>query len=239
LGWGVQSFGLAAMAALGDLPPVDVALHADTTHERGGTYAFAAKWSPWLEAHGVRVVTVWPKDAGVMNRFGGVMLPAYTGDRGQVRRQCTRDWKIRPIRRWLQANRAGRAVEVQLGISVDEITRVKPSDVAYLTNSWPLVERRMSREDVRRWLEKHGIEVPPRSACVFCPFQSRAEWRGLGLGDWAAAVGVDEAVRGARLPGLLYVHPQRVALAHADLRSEHELGQLGLWDGECTGLCGV
>ena len=27
LGWGVQSFTLAAMAALGDIPPVDAAIH--------------------------------------------------------------------------------------------------------------------------------------------------------------------------------------------------------------------
>ena len=49
---------LAAMSALGDLPPVDVAIHADTTHERSATYAYAQRWTPWLEARGVRVVTV-------------------------------------------------------------------------------------------------------------------------------------------------------------------------------------
>lgn len=46
LGWGVQSFTLAAMSALGELPAVDVAIHADTTHEASGTYAFAARWTP-------------------------------------------------------------------------------------------------------------------------------------------------------------------------------------------------
>lgn len=49
LGWGVQSFTLAAMAALGELPPLDAAIHADTTHERGATYAFAQKWTTWIE----------------------------------------------------------------------------------------------------------------------------------------------------------------------------------------------
>lgn len=58
LGWGVQSFGLAAMSALGVLPPVDFALHSDTGYERAETYEFAAKWTPWLEERGVRVVTV-------------------------------------------------------------------------------------------------------------------------------------------------------------------------------------
>lgn len=35
LGWGVQSFTLAAMAALDEIEPVDFAVHADTTEEKG------------------------------------------------------------------------------------------------------------------------------------------------------------------------------------------------------------
>ena len=54
LGWGVQSWTLAAMIALKELPLVDYAVHADTTHEHEGTYAHAAKWTPWLEERGVR-----------------------------------------------------------------------------------------------------------------------------------------------------------------------------------------
>ena len=33
LGWGVQSWTLAAMAALGEIPKPDFAVHSDTTHE--------------------------------------------------------------------------------------------------------------------------------------------------------------------------------------------------------------
>ena len=58
LGWGVQSFTLAAMAALGELQGLDVAVHADTTHEGARTYEFAERWTPWLGEHGVTVVTV-------------------------------------------------------------------------------------------------------------------------------------------------------------------------------------
>jgi len=38
LGWGVQSMTIAVMAALGDIEPVDYAIHSDTTHERTDTY---------------------------------------------------------------------------------------------------------------------------------------------------------------------------------------------------------
>ena len=52
LGWGVQSFTLAAMAANGDIPPFDVAIHSDTGHEMSYTYSLARKWTPWLEGAG-------------------------------------------------------------------------------------------------------------------------------------------------------------------------------------------
>ena len=58
LGWGVQSFTLAAMVALGELEPVDFAIHADTTHESALTYEFASRWTPWLQKRGVVVVVV-------------------------------------------------------------------------------------------------------------------------------------------------------------------------------------
>ena len=34
LGWGVQSFTLAAMVALEEVPPIVLAIHADTPHEK-------------------------------------------------------------------------------------------------------------------------------------------------------------------------------------------------------------
>ena len=54
LGWGVQSFTLAAMSALGELEPVDVAIHADTTHESKLTYEFAARWTPGRSRRSLR-----------------------------------------------------------------------------------------------------------------------------------------------------------------------------------------
>lgn len=58
LGWGVQSFTLAAMSALGELEPIDAAIHSDTGYESQLTYEFAKRWTGWLEDHGVKVVTV-------------------------------------------------------------------------------------------------------------------------------------------------------------------------------------
>ena len=135
LGWGVQSWTLAAMVAVGELPAVDYAIHADTTHEAAGTYAHATKWTPWLEARGVKVVTVTSNRAEVFREdwgAGAVMIPAFTSERttgkhGQTQRQCTHDWKIMPIRRFIRSvigvPRPG-AVQSWQGISLDEWQRM-------------------------------------------------------------------------------------------------------------------
>jgi hypothetical protein len=235
------------MVALGEIEPVDAAIHADTTREASGTYAFAARWTPWLEAHGVRVVTVYPNkpELRIVDQWGGAFIPAYTigdGVHGQIRRQCTGDWKIAPIRRWLQANRQGQPVEQWIGISLDEYQRMKDSDVKYISHRWPLIERRMTRGDCVNWLERHGLEVPPKSACVFCPYHDTRAWHDMkatGNGDWRKAVGVDEAIRKARPPYDLFLHPARVPLADVDFSTAEERGQLSLWNEECSGMCGV
>ena len=233
LGWGVQSWTLAAMVAEGELPMVDYAVHADTTHEAAGTYSHAKKWTPWLEEHGVKVVTVMANRPDVVREdwgsSGSVLIPAFSletpllkGDgRGQVRRQCTHDWKIMPIRRFIRTllpNPKPNDVESWLGISFDEWQRMRASDVAYITNVYPLVDRRITREGCVAWLQAHGLDVPPKSACTFCPYHSLGQWKRLkqqGGPDWERAVAVDEAIRNKRPNFTLFVHPARKPLAEA------------------------
>lgn len=243
LGWGVQSFTLAAMVALGELEPIDAAIHTDTTHESSLTYDFASRWTKWLESNNVKVVTVKAKNAEAVDRFGGVMIPAYIDNptKGKFSRQCTDNWKRANIRRWLQKNRNKQPVEQWLGISLDEFWRMKCSDVQYITNRWPLIELKMKRADCVKWLKKHNLEVPSKSACTFCPFRKTIEWRITKNNpkDYAEAIAVDNLIRKARPPYDLYIHPSRKPFAEVDLRTEQEKGQLDLWDEECTGLCGV
>jgi hypothetical protein len=140
-----------------------------------------------------------------------------------------------------------------LGITADEAGRVKPSDVGYVENRWPLLESHpvWYRVDVVAWLRSQGLDVPPRSACVFCPYQSAIEWRRLRTGDdWERAVAADERIREARTSvrdgygwrGQLFVHPARIPLRQVDLRDARERGQLALFedgghDNECSGTC--
>lgn len=258
LGWGVQSFALAAMSALGVLPPVDAAIHADTGHERAETYALAVRWTPWLEERGVRVVTVRDRMAGQnSDEWGGVFIAAYTThldnrDSGMLRRQCTGRWKIAPIRRWIRAQginprkAQGSAVEQWLGITLDEVTRMRMSDVLYIRNVYPFVEmlsHPWTRGMVIKWLVENGLEVPVKSSCIFCPYHDRQTWRDIqlsGNGDWEKALAVDRAIRHKRHDSdyLCYLTAERKPLDGCDFRSQEEHGQLTLWEAEeCSGMC--
>ena len=250
LGWGVQSFALAAMSALGELPSVDAAIHADTTHERQETYEFAEKWTPWLEERGVNVVVTKGKAARLPSvqhdNVTAVMIPTYTtwanGEpSGMMRRQCTGAWKIAPIRRWLQARRDRTPVEMWIGITLDEWDRMRTSNVQYIANTYPFIEmldRPWTRGMAMRWLRDNDLEIPVKSSCTFCPYHDHATWREIKLsGDWKEAVEVDRAIRDKRPGFKCYVHRSCIPLEDVDLRNEQDHGQLELWGEECTGMC--
>jgi hypothetical protein len=235
LGWGVQSFTMAAMSAVGDLEPVDFVIHSDTTHEASWTYEFAKIYTSWFEKNSVKVITVKPskKHQNYFDNYKGVYIPAFTFSdrgRGQLRRQCTGSWKVEPMRRYFQKVRNGKPIELWLGITTDEIKRAKHSDRKYITHRWPLLEKNMSRSDCITWLENHFLDVPNRSSCVFCPYHDKATWRQIMSSpvDRNNAVRYDQAIRKIRPPFDLFVHQSRVPLDQVDFRTPEEKGQLPL-----------
>jgi len=240
LGWGVQSFTLAAMSALGELEPIDAAIHADTTHDSVLTYAFAEKWTSWLEDRGVNVITVKADDTDYIDRkYNHTQIPAFNNSGGMGKRQCTTDWKIVPVRRMIRQLSGGKPVEQWIGISLDEIQRANRSGVQYVTNRFPLVEKRITRSACVEWLEKNGLEVPPKSACVFCPYHGLNNWRQTKAvdEDWQEAVRVDEEIRHVSNNGMTnYLCSARVPLTDLDLSTPEERGQIN-WIDECSGTC--
>ena len=126
-----------------------------------------------------------------------------------------------PIRKFIRGKIGGLepgSVESWQGISLDEFERMRTSDVAYITNVYPLVEKRITRADCVTWLQQHGLDVPPKSSCTFCPYHSLGEWKRLkreGGPDWQEATAVDIAIRDKRTKHSLFVHPARKPLPEA------------------------
>lgn len=190
------------------------------------------------DAREVTVRTLWGDETFTTQESDGI---------GRLWRKCTKEYKLRPIRRKSRAlmQEAGATqIEQWIGISTDEIGRVKPSGVRYITNRHPLIEKRMSRTDCLRWMRNHGYAEPVKSSCLGCPFHSNAAWRELRDRrplEWADTVAVDEAIRHG-IPGVrgaTYMHRSCVPLAEANINAPEPVVEQLLMLAECEGVCGV
>jgi hypothetical protein len=255
LGAGVQSTTMALMAAHGEIGLMpDCAIFADTQDEPQAVYDHLA----WLMSPNVLPFPVHITTHGRLSdalRAGNdeARIPSFVGAGGLSGRQCTRNFKIRPIRRKVRdllgvgprGYVAPGTVEVWIGISTDEAIRKKPSGVRYIVNRHPLIEKWMSRADCVAWLKANDYPEPPKSACIYCPFQGNAGWRRRREqpSDWVRVVDLDRWLREpeqvARFRGELYLHESRRPLDAADL-TEPSLPLFGGdFSHECEGMCGV
>lgn len=269
LGAGVQSSTVALMAERGEITPKPhCAIFADTGAEPEHVYF----WLDWLESQlsfpiyrvskgdgltaSILASTRPNEEGGFIGRFAGA--PFYTTSAnggGMLRRQCTREFKIEPITRQIRAllglkkgERAARGrilAEQWIGISLDEMQRMKDPREKWLVHRWPLVEKRMTRLHCLEWFRDNGYnQLPKKSACTYCPYHDNAMWRDMKANDpasWKDAVLMDEAIRtGVRgTTERLYVHSSMVPLVEVDLTDPAaDQSQMSFMD-ECDGMCGV
>jgi hypothetical protein len=242
LGAGVQSTTMALMAAADDIGPMpDCAIFADTQWEPRAVYAHL----DWLE--GVLPFPVYRVSLGnlkeAVTKGGFSSVPFYTAG-GLGARQCTYQYKLRPLYRRVRELLGGKTpkggCEMWVGISTDEMIRMKDSRVQYIKNRFPLVEAGMKRHDCLRWMDEHGYPTAPRSACLGCPFKRDSEWRQTRDGpqdEWLATVEADKQIRAASGKPQ-FMHRSLKPLDEVDLSTAEDHGQLNFLS-ECEGMCGV
>lgn len=266
LGAGVQSSTMALMAARGEIEPMPkAAIFADTQAEPQSVY----RWLDWLEkqlpfpVH--RVTAGNLKESAIKMRvskkgsyYSTTAIPVFTrnkdGSQGRVTyRACTRDFKLRPIikhvREIATIKRGQKDVTVTqwLGISLDEMLRAKPSREPWCKHRFPLIEKRLTRHLCLEWMREKGYPEPPRSACWFCPFHSREEWKRLRDEEpehWRQAVQFEKDLQAGmaqsdNFTSKPFLHRSCQPLEEIDLRSDLDKGQLPLWQDECEGMCGL
>jgi hypothetical protein len=209
-------------------------------------------------------------------KYSRTDIPFFTRDVegvvGKIQsRGCTRDFKLFPIFRKCRELAGDAAIKEfyrirrlnkkddanpkavhpvcqWIGISLDEVSRMKPSRVAWLSARWPLIDAEMSRHDCLRWMESRGYPKPPRSACRYCPYHSNAEWRRLRAEEpleFEKAVQFEKAVMLAKahsknFNATPYLHRSAVPLDKVDFSTDDERGQgiLAGFNAECEGMCG-
>ena len=260
-GAGVQSSTLLRMMIHGEIEPAQHAVFSDTGWEPRSVYDHMKKMRAEAEAAGIEFHIVsngnLREDAlNIDHRFASMPVHVVNmkGYPALGRRQCTSEYKIKPLtakQRELAGLKPGERckqhrITTIIGISWDESQRMKDPLFPWIRNEYPLIDRRLTRSDCLDWNDRHGYVRPPRSSCIGCPFHSNNEWRAIRENpeDWANAVEFDHAIRqepvaSRMFEGRAFLHPQRVPLDQVDLRTVEEKGQLNMFEMECEGMCGL
>ncbi len=190
-------------------------------------------------------------------------LPVYLrdkngGEAGINWRQCTKNYKIDPIRKKVQEQLGVKprqalaydtAVEMWLGITMDEIMRMKPSRNWWITHRFPFIDDiPMTREDCQEWMtEFYPNRKLGRSACVGCPFRSSSSWMDVMSQEpelFQESVEIDESLRsgnhnaGRMFRKEAFLHHRRIPLREAVKLDQTELEVNG-FNNECEGHCGL
>ncbi len=261
LGAGVQSSAMAIMAAKGDFPKPDCAIFADTGYEPKMVYNYLELLKKILP-YPVHVVSKGNIKKDMLDSIdNGTRFPtapfftqnAITGKKGMLRRQCTADYKIVPIRKKIRELcnigygkhfPKDKYVEQWIGISTDEIQRMKPARDKYILNRHPLIEANMSRQDCIKYLKDNDIPLPEKSACIVCPYHNDAYWHFMKTerpSEFEDAVEFDKNIRtGSRnVRDKLYLHRSCKPLDEVEFNKKENDKQLDMFNNECEGMCGV
>lgn len=264
LGMGVQSTTLYYMSSMGILPRVDYAIFADPGAESLETYKYLEFLKNWKqENNGVTIIhdqtqnilrDIRKKENSTGQKF--VTLPLYTvnndGTKGMLRRQCTNEYKIKIVNKnirqlyGLQPRQRTPKTEVWIGITLDEVERIKDAKEVWKSNKYPFVDKNYlpkyyTRQDCKDWLTLHGLPIPPKSACNFCPFQGDRRLREKKLNhpeEWEVIVEVDKISRDSTQKGdkqKAYLHNSCQPIDKVYLQED----QLNAFINECEGYCGI
>ncbi len=271
LGAGVQSTTALLMSCKGELQKLDCAIFADVGWEPKAVYDNLDWLKGESERHGIPVHIVGSgrniRDDAAIGMVRGraeggerwTTMPYFTkdvkGSVGMLRRQCTKEFKIVPIEKFVRSELMGlkprqRApkdpvIEQWFGISFDEAQRMRSSDKVWKTHRYPLIyDVPMDRDACHVWLKANYPERDvPRSSCIGCPFHSDYEWRQLrdtSPAEFQDAVELDNAIReSGGIRGKVYIHRKAIPLQDVDLDTMEDKGQINMFGNECEGLCGV
>lgn len=140
---------------------------------------------PYCEKNGIKLTVLDGKRTLYQeiteNVKSGYAIPAYMMNGAPSKRQCTHDYKVTRVARYIKKLGASKTAPgiVGLGISLDEYERMRTSTITHEVLEYPLIDARMTLADCRRLIADEGLPEPEKSSCYFCPFHSMIAWKRL------------------------------------------------------------
>lgn len=253
LGMGVQSTALYLMSSMGyKIPRADVSIFSDPQAEHYKTYEMLDWLINWQkENDGIPIIinrnyNIFEDQMKTPTGARVPSIPAHTEESGILMRQCTETYKINPVKESirkihkLEPKKRMKETELWLGISLDEIQRMKESRMYNIKYFYPLIYHSMTRNDCIDFFKHNNFPIPIKSSCVFCPYHSDKYWKDMQKenGDaWNISVKVDKAIRVKKnLDQKLYLSSRCKPLDEIDFDD----GQLEMFEGyDCEGYCGL
>jgi hypothetical protein len=219
-GGGHQSIGMLALIASGQLPKPAHTIIADTNRESSLTWEYTRRYTiPFMKSLGM-TLEVAPHSYAHRDLYSNnnqLLLPAYTQS-GRFPLYCSSEWKKLVLRRYMRSIGYGpeRPVLLWIGISLDEFTRMKSSDVKWIKNYFPLcLDLQITREECIQEVSRVGLPEPPRSSCWMCPNRRDPEWldqQQRAPADHEKAITLDRMIRERDELHSLYLHEARIPL---------------------------
>lgn len=192
-GGGVQSTAALVLAAQGKLDcKTFLFCNVGDDSENPGTLRYVREVAmPYAAAHGLTIETLQRrrKTGEVETLYGRLTKPnsrsfgipvRLSGSGTPANRSCTGDFKIQQVANWCWKHgaRAKHPATTMLGISMDEFQRMRnTSGYSYTRLAYPLIDRRMSRQDCMNVIARSGLPIPPKSSCWFCPYHRLSDWQ--------------------------------------------------------------
>lgn len=253
LGLGIQSTAMYIMSSMGLIERADYAIFADPGAELPDTYKLWDSLNDWAkENKGIQLIKrrkslyldILKGQNSTKHRWASI--PAFTESSGMVRRQCTQEYKINTVIKevrklhGLKKFQRMKPTIMFLGISLDEIQRMKTSRLYNIEYQYPLIDSRITRSDCVKILEEQSFFNVKKSSCVFCPYHSNKQWREIKNNypeEWEKVVKVDEAIRDKSQKGMrdkLYLHRSLKPINEAYLQEDQ--GELFMCE---EGHCGI
>ena len=163
-GCGVDSVAMVLLKS-----DYDEIIFADTGSEMPQTYAYLDYFE---KKSGLKITKVKSHLGKIFNYYFDKRcfpLPTF--------RDCTKKFKITPIRKYLREKYGKKETfEMNLGIDYSEFHRMRESDRKYIKNKYPLVDQKLTRDELKEIIISKGYELPTKSGCFFCPFNNKKRW---------------------------------------------------------------
>ena len=220
---------------------------------------------PYANAHGVEAVMVRATDKDGQDlpalidiaKTRPAFMPLFGSNGGRLLQSCTDKWKMRAIRQ--EARRRGIThLESAIGFHAGEAHRIKAEwqrtqsgwnyyrgyakrasqlvPIKWMTQYYPLIDLRLSREHIKKALETEGIPYLVTTECDMCPHQDYQRWK-MHTPEVLREIAEIEA----GFNGQFYFTDRRVPLLHALEQMRADTDKQPALDFGCDsgGYCGI